>query len=311
MADTTSSPLSVEDAAQALVARLSGTEPAAEQPDNPATPEATAETPETPETPATEQPAEPTYTVRVNGEELQVPLPDLIQGYSRTADYTRKTQDLAEQRKAFEAEAQTLRAQRQSYDQALGEVQHALQALTPTEPNWNDLRASLKPEDYSRAVDTWREQSRRLEAVKAERQRNAEQMAQDATKQAETIRRQEFDRLHNAVPEWVTDRQKAQTELTGLVEFAKTRGFSDDELKTVVDHRAWLLLRDAKRWQDAQKGIAAVKQKTQTTPKTLTPGQPVTREAAQTEAQKAAAAKLRKTGRVTDAAALIAGMIPD
>jgi len=309
MADTTSTPLSVADAAQALVARLSGTEPAALQPDNPATPEAPADTPDSPETPATEQPAEPTYTVRVNGEEIQVPLPDLIQGYSRTADYTRKTQDLAEQRKAFEAEAQTLRAQRQSYDQALGEVQHALQALTPTEPNWNELRATLKPEDYSRAVDTWREQSRRLDAVKSERQRNQQQMVTDATQQAEALRRQEFDKLHNAVPEWVTDRQKAQADLTGLVTFAKTRGFTDDELKNVIDHRAWLLLRDAKRWQDAQAGIAAVKAKTTATPKTLTPGAPVNREASQTEAQKTAAAKLKKTGRVGDAAALIAGFI--
>lgn len=40
--------------------------------------------------------------VRVDGEELEVPLREALQGYSRTADYTRKTQDLAAQRQQAE-----------------------------------------------------------------------------------------------------------------------------------------------------------------------------------------------------------------
>lgn len=36
--------------------------------------------------------------VKVDGEELEVPVAELLQGYSRTADYTRKTQSLAEER---------------------------------------------------------------------------------------------------------------------------------------------------------------------------------------------------------------------
>lgn len=52
---------------------------------------------------------EPTYTVKVDGEEIAVPLSELVAGYSRTADYTRKTQQLAEQRKGL-ADAQALMA---------------------------------------------------------------------------------------------------------------------------------------------------------------------------------------------------------
>ena len=51
--------------------------------------------------------------VRVDGEELEVPLKEALQGYSRTADYTRKTQQLA--------------AERQQAEYALS-VQRALQA---------------------------------------------------------------------------------------------------------------------------------------------------------------------------------------
>jgi hypothetical protein len=46
----------------------------------------------------------PKYRVKANGEELEVSLDELLNGYSRTADYQKKTQSLAEQRKAVEAE---------------------------------------------------------------------------------------------------------------------------------------------------------------------------------------------------------------
>ena len=50
-----------------------------------------------PET-STEAPQEPAYTVKVDGEEQQVSLEELQQGYQRQADYTRKTQEIAAER---------------------------------------------------------------------------------------------------------------------------------------------------------------------------------------------------------------------
>lgn len=50
------------------------------------------------------------YTVTVDGEELQVPLEELLNGYSRQRDYTRKTQQLAEQRRNYEQAAQLVQA---------------------------------------------------------------------------------------------------------------------------------------------------------------------------------------------------------
>jgi len=40
--------------------------------------------------------------VKVDGEEIEVPVQEALQGYSRTADYTRKTQELAQQRQQAE-----------------------------------------------------------------------------------------------------------------------------------------------------------------------------------------------------------------
>jgi hypothetical protein len=40
--------------------------------------------------------------VKLDGEELQVPLSEAIAGYQRQADYTRKTQELSQQRDQFQ-----------------------------------------------------------------------------------------------------------------------------------------------------------------------------------------------------------------
>lgn len=47
--------------------------------------------------------------VKLDGEELQIPLSEAIAGYQRQADYTRKTQELSQQREKFEF-ASTLQA---------------------------------------------------------------------------------------------------------------------------------------------------------------------------------------------------------
>jgi len=41
-------------------------------------------------------------SVQVNGEEVKVPLKEALSGYQRQADYTRKTQELSEQRRQFQ-----------------------------------------------------------------------------------------------------------------------------------------------------------------------------------------------------------------
>jgi len=55
---------------------------------------------------STEVPEEPGYVVKVDGEEQQVSLEELQNGYQRQADYTRKTQEIAAEReRLLQAEA--------------------------------------------------------------------------------------------------------------------------------------------------------------------------------------------------------------
>src|SRR6185312_3409026 len=58
---------------------------------------------------------EPSYTVKIDGKDATVPLKELLSGYQRTADYTRKTQELAEQRKSAASELESAKAERAHY----------------------------------------------------------------------------------------------------------------------------------------------------------------------------------------------------
>jgi hypothetical protein len=64
----------------------------------------------------------PRYKVKASGEEVEVELDELIKGYQQGTDYTKKSQALAEQRKAIEAERSHLeyvKQERQAYAQKL------------------------------------------------------------------------------------------------------------------------------------------------------------------------------------------------
>ena len=61
------------------------------------------------EAPGGEQPQAPqTYKVKVNGQEMDVPLEELLNGYQRQSDYTTKTQELAAMRKQYEEQMAAL-----------------------------------------------------------------------------------------------------------------------------------------------------------------------------------------------------------
>jgi hypothetical protein len=78
-----------------------------------------------------EQEQQQTFTVKVDGKEVSVTLDELQKGYSRTQDYTRKTQQIAEVRKQVEQETHAVRAEREQYAQLLGALQAQLQSSEP------------------------------------------------------------------------------------------------------------------------------------------------------------------------------------
>ena len=83
------------------------------------------------------------YKVRSDGEDIEVPLDELISGYSRHSSFTKKSQALADDRKGFEKEVAESRQIRQQAIEILESAQSA-SSQTPQKDSeyWQNLKDS-------------------------------------------------------------------------------------------------------------------------------------------------------------------------
>ena len=247
-----------------------------------------------------EQDQTQTFTVKVDGKEVAVTLEELQNGYSRTQDYTRKTQQIAEVRKQVEQETQAVRAERQQYAQLLGALQAQLQA---TEPQVDmDRLYNEDPIEWVRTKEVMRERQEKALAIQAEQQRLAQLSQYEQQRAMEEQLSSQKEALLAALPEW-RDPKKAQAEKALVVESAKAAGFSEEDLKSVYDHRLVLLLRKAGLYDQMVSKRQGIKPVVNNGPRPAKPGA-AGRVSTTTEAVRAKQ-RLAKTGRVDDAASAI------
>jgi hypothetical protein len=247
-----------------------------------------------------EQEQPQTFTVKVDGKEVTVTLDELQKGYSRTQDYTRKTQQIAEVRKQVEQETQAVRAERQQYAQLLGALQAQLQASEPQVDL--DRLYNEDPIEWVRQKEVLRERQEKAYAIQAEQQRLAQLSQQEQQRAMEAHLEGEKDALLAALPEW-RDPKKAKAEKALVLESAKSVGFSDEDLKSVYDHRLVLLLRKAAMYDQMVSKRQGIKPVVNNGPRPAKPGA-AGRVSTTTEATRAKQ-RLAKTGRVDDAASAI------
>ena len=250
------------------------------------------------ETKEGEQPQ--TFTVKVDGKEVSVTLDELQKGYSRTQDYTRKTQQIAEVRKQAEQETQAVRAEREQYAQLLGALQAQLQSSEPQV----DLERLYHedPIEWVRQKEVMRERQEKLGAIQSEQQRLSQvsQYEQQRAMEAQLASQQEA--LLAALPDW-KDPKKAKAEKALVIESAKAAGFTDEDLKSVYDHRLVLLLRKAAMFDQMVSKRQGIKPVVNNGPRTAKPGA-AGRVSTTTEGTRAKQ-RLAKTGRIDDAASAI------
>ena len=238
------------------------------------------------------------FTVKVDGKEVEVTLDELQKGYSRTQDYTRKTQQIAEVRKQTEAELQEVRAEREQYAQLLGALQAQVQQAAQPQVDWDRLYQE-DPIEWVRQRELVRENQEKAAAIHSEQQRLAQLSQQEQAQQRQMLLAQEQEALVAAIPEW-KDAKKAQAEKAMLVQFGQKVGFTPDELKNVIDHRAVVMLRKAALYDQMMSKRGQIKPVTNNGPRPAKPGA-AGRVSSNTEAMRAQQ-RLAKTGRVDDAA---------
>jgi chromosome segregation ATPase len=241
------------------------------------------------------------FTVKVDGKEVEVTLDELQKGYSRTQDYTRKTQQLAEARKAAEAELQAIRAEREQYAQLLGALSEQVKTAAEPKIDWDRLYKE-DPIEYVRQREVMRENREKAAAIQAEQQRLAEIAQKEQMAQFESLKAKESEALLEALPAW-KDPAKAKAEKAMLVEFGQKMGFTPQELGNIFDHRVVLALRKAALYDQMQAKRQGIKPVVNNGPRPAKPG--AAGRVSQMSETARATQRLAKTGRVDDAASAI------
>jgi hypothetical protein len=238
------------------------------------------------------------FSVKVDGKEVEVTLDELQKGYSRTQDYTRKTQQIAEVRKQTEAELQAVRAEREQYAQLLSALESQVQQVAQPNIDWDRLYQE-DPIEWVRQREVMRENQEKAAAIQSEQQRLSQLSQQEQAQFMQQKLQQEQEALLAAIPDW-KDVKKAQAEKALLVEFGQKIGFTPEELKSVVDHRAVLMLRKAALYDQMMSKRGNIKPVTNNGPRPAKPGA-AGRVSSSTESVRAQQ-RVAKTGRVDDAA---------
>lgn len=261
--------------------------------------EATAEE----EAPQQTDPLDQIVTVKVDGKEQEVTLREALNGYSRTADYSRKTMELAEQRKAMQAEFQAVQEERQQYAQLLTALSQQLQAQQPQEPNWEKLY-NEDPLEYVRQKDLYRERQEKMVAAQIELQRVQQMQTVEQQQALGSYIQEQFGKLVEALPQWKNPEVR-EAERTKIREYGNKLGFSDEELSQAYDHRAVLALYKAMKFDEMMSNRPKPAAAQPGAPKAVPAGGQtnVVPKRAATEVTRAKQ-RLAKTGRVQDAASI-------
>jgi hypothetical protein len=244
------------------------------------------------------------FKVKVDNEEIEVTLEELQQGYSRTKDYTKKTQALAETRKAVEAEKSKIEEAKQlrdQYAQRLEVIEKVLGQQATDDVNLAELKEN-DPIGYAIKVAERAEQEKQLQAVRAEKQRIAQQQESERQQSLQTHLQQEAVKLKEMIPEF-RDEAKAEIARKDIRTYAKSVGFSDEELSQVYDSRAVKTLYNAMMYEKLMKGKSVATKKVQDAPKVLKAGNGGQANA-EDNATKKQMQRLKQTGKKSDAAKL-------
>ena len=250
------------------------------------------------------------FTVKVAGEELEVDLDELKNGYSRQADYTKKAQALAEERKQFTQDRDAVVLERQQYAQLLGALQQQLATDQTQQPDFDRLYEE-DPIEAARLERKWTQQQQakqqKMQAIALEQQRVREANAQEQQQQMRGLIEQEVQRLPEVIPEW-KDEKRASKERDELRTYLSEQGVNEEEMNALVRANHIAVLRKAMLYDKGRRRVKSAEKEGRKT-RTAKPGSRASQQPASKRRTKVAYQRLAKSGSRDDAAALLESLL--
>ena len=215
------------------------------------------------------------------------------QGNLRQSDYTRKTQELADKRKAFEDEQEGFNAERQK----LTAQTAALEAIISEELLSADDVAEMREYDPE-AYIKYQEKMGRMKSALADAKTQA-------PKDTGVDRDAELDKLWTKNPKW-GERGKPSPEfkqdMDMLNEYAASNDYSNEEIQAIDSAKLWEVHLKAARYDKLSQKNSSLAKKVREAPVSTKPRQ-AAQSSLHTQIQKAQA-RLKETGKSEDAVKL-------
>lgn len=251
-----------------------------------------------------------TFTVKVDGEEVEVTLDEALAGYQRQQDYTRKTMAVAEERRKTAEHVKALTEIQGQYAERL-EVVERMYAV-PENVDWAEVKRQ-DPDNY----ESIRAQYDQRAAMLADIREEKAELERQANARREELQSISRDKLEAAIPEWA-DSEVRERETERMVHHAtQTYGWAPKDIEMAIDHRVFLMLRDAMLYREqlaeGEEVEKEVRGKQKKTKATLKPGNPDRKTSSKTKRSRRqlsqAKKNLRESGSINDAATAIGNLV--
>lgn len=253
-----------------------------------------------------EEPQENLYKVKVDGEEIEVSLDEALQGYQRQKTFTKRSMEIAEQRKAAEKQAAEAKQARDYYAQQLEVVAQQISQTIPQEPDWVSLAREVTAEEYNAIKAEYDTRMSNLAKVEQERKYVAQQQAAEQEEMLKKHLQAQRSQMLERIPAWKDDERRNE-ERVNVINYARNIGFSEEEVASATDARAIELLYKAMQWDNLQKKKPTAKKRTKQAPKMAKAGQPRTKKQVASRSRQQAISRLNKERSVDAAVSYLMG----
>ena len=246
---------------------------------------------------------EPIYTVTIDGTNYEVTQDELIQGYQRNADYTRKTQELAAEKQQTSDFVERSKKDVETKIAKLDQLNQAAQV---------QLQQEYAQVDFEKLYDEDPVEAARLE----HKMRKKNEQLQQVQQQTQQLQMEEFNKyleeqqkqMTVKIPE-MTHPEKGPQFRKQMRDYLSSVGFNNQEIDSVYDHRYVLLVRDAMAYRNLQKAKPQIKKKAVNAPKVVKSGVSKSKGQQAAEAKRQQLSRLKKTGKVADAAKIFRSLV--
>jgi hypothetical protein len=249
-----------------------------------------------------DEPAEQLFTVKVNGREQQVPLTELLRGYSGQAYIQKGMQEVAQAKQEASAVYEALLSERQQLAQFMQAAQAGQLPTRAPEPPSEDL-LSRDPIGYLEARVKYDKEIAAYQQTQAAMQELNARTSQAQQQAYAAYLKDQHAQLVQAIPAFAKPETAAKVKQELLNIGTEFYGYTPDELRAVADARAVKVLHDAAQYRRLMAGKGGEKQAAQA-PKTpvIKPGVKAAPQASKRMKGEKAKAQMKRTGSVDDVA---------